>query len=292
MIPWGVIDRRISETVGAVFVARQRIAVSGGCINSAYVLAGDDSRYFIKLNRSDRLSMFASEAAGLAEIRGARVVRAPEPVCWGSADDTAFLVLEHLALRPLSEPALAQLGSALAELHRRSAPCFGWRQDNTIGATKQVNSPSASWLEFYRERRLLAQLRLAGVNGYRRLQAKGERLAYRLSTFLKDHRPTPSLLHGDLWYGNAAMDSGGLPVLFDPAVYYGDRETDLAMSELFAGFSPRFYAAYFEAWPVEEGYAARKPLYNLYHVLNHANLFGGGYVAQAEDLIDRLMSVA
>jgi fructosamine-3-kinase len=292
VIPWSAIDGRISETLGAAFVARRRTAVSGGCINSAYVLAGDDVRYFIKLNQAERLAMFAAEAAGLAEIRRAHVVRAPEPVCWDAVGDTAFLVLEHLALRPLNEQAFEQLGGALAELHRWSAPRFGWCQDNTIGATLQANNPSASWLEFYRERRLLWQLRLAGGKGYRRLQHKGERLVSILATLLADHRPVPSLLHGDLWYGNAAMDSNGLPVVFDPAVYYGDRETDLAMSELFGGFSPRFYAAYFEAWPAEAGYAARRPLYHLYHLLNHANLFGGSYVAQAEDLIDRLVSSA
>ena len=292
VIPWTAIDSRIGEALGTAFVVRRRTAVGGGGISSAYVLAGDDVRVFVKLNRADRLEMFVAEAAGLAEIRKARVIRAPEPVCWGACGDTAFLVLEYLALRALSEPACEHLGRVLAELHRTTAPRFGWFRNNTIGATLQVNDPSESWLVFYRERRLISQLHLAGCNGYRRLQRKGEHLASRLAALLAGHRPVPSLVHGDLWHGNVAMDGSGLPVLFDPAVYYGDRETDLAMSELFGGFSPRFYAAYREAWPPEAGYAARKPLYNLYHVLNHANLFGGNYVSQAENLIDRLVSSA
>ena len=146
-------------------------------------------------------------------------------------------------------------------------------------------------MRFLRERRLGFQLDLAAANGYRgRLQARGEQLLERLGQFFSHYRPKPSLLHGDLWGGNHAADAKNQPVIFDPAVYYGDRESDLAMTELFGGFSAEFHAAYRDAYPLDPGYAVRKTLYNLYHVLNHLNLFGAGYKSQAETMVDRLLS--
>jgi fructosamine-3-kinase len=145
-------------------------------------------------------------------------------------------------------------------------------------------------VEFWRTQRLGFQLRLAAGNGYGgRLQTQGERLLTELPALLAGHTPPAALLHGDLWSGNYSVDVGGAPVIFDPALYYGDRETDLAMTELFGGFSPRFYQAYNDAYPLSEGYRLRKSLYNLYHVLNHLNLFGGGYLAQAEQLLGGLL---
>jgi fructosamine-3-kinase len=167
---------------------------------------------------------------------------------------------------------------------------FGWDRDNTIGSTPQLNEPSVDWVTFWRERRLGYQLELAARNGYRgRLKQRGERLLDGLGALL-DHNPVPSLLHGDLWGGNLGYDEAGEPVIFDPACYFGDREADLAMTELFGGFGRRFWAAYQEAWPLSEGYPVRKHLYNLYHVINHLNLFGGGYLSQAESMIDRLLA--
>jgi len=161
----------------------------------------------------------------------------------------------------------------LAALHRRQAARFGWARDNTIGATPQANGWCESWTMFWRERRLAPQLALAARNGYRIDVPPVWRL-------LEGHEPAPSLLHGDLWSGNAGFLPDGAPVLFDPAVYYGDREADLAMTELFGGFPGEFYCAYNAAWPLASGYQQRKPLYNLYHLLNHLNLFGGGYLTQ------------
>jgi len=161
----------------------------------------------------------------------------------------------------------------LAAAHRKAGPRFGWPRDNYIGATPQENAPCAGWAEFWRHRRLEPQLALANRNGYR-VEAPP---VWRL---LEGHEPVASLLHGDLWSGNAGFLADGAPVVFDPAVYYGDREADLAMTELFGGFAEEFYAAYSEAWPLDEGYKLRKQLYNLYHLLNHLNLFGGGYLGQ------------
>jgi fructosamine-3-kinase len=202
-------------------------------------------------------------------------------------------VLEHLELRPADDKGMRALGRNLARLHRVTARRHGWDRDNTIGSTPQINTPADDWIAFWRERRLSFQLKLAASKGHAaRLSASGERLIEKLPAFFEGYTPVPSLLHGDLWSGNAAMDADGKPVIFDPAVYYGDREADLAMTELFGGFPHSFYAAYRTEYPLDAGYETRKQLYNLYHVLNHLNLFGGGYGAQAERMIEQLLAQA
>ncbi len=183
------------------------------------------------------------------------------------------------------------LGQQLAAMHRTTTNEFGWRRNNTIGSTPQINIGEQDWVMFYREQRLRFQLDLANEHGYGGdLLRHGELLLEKLPVFFASYQPVPSLLHGDLWGGNHAVLHDDTPVIFDPAVYYGDREADLAMTELFGGFGSGFYAAYREAWPLDPGYRIRRDLYNLYHVLNHLNLFGGGYRGQAEQLIDRLLS--
>ena len=181
-----------------------------------------------------------------------------------------FIVLEQLDLKRNGDwAALAQL---LAKLHRTTGPRFGWHRDNWIGATPQINDWRDDWATFFQECRLRPQLELARQNGF----------SFSVpADLLKDHRPQPSLLHGDLWSGNAGFIEEG-PVIFDPAVYYGDREADIAMTELFGGFPARFYDAYNEALPLPDGYETRKHLYNLYHLLNHLNIFGAGYLAQVQ----------
>jgi protein-ribulosamine 3-kinase len=167
---------------------------------------------------------------------------------------------------------------------------FGFAQDNFIGTTPQPNGWKESWINFWREHRLGFQLRLAAQNGYGgQLQRLGEKLKDALPAFFQDYTPQPSLLHGDLWSGNHAFLADGTPTIFDPATYYGDRECDLAMTELFGGYSADFYAAYRAAYPLDAGYATRCELYNLYHILNHANLFGGGYARQAEQMMQKLL---
>lgn len=287
---WSRIAADITQTTGEVFTARREQSVGGGCINAAHVLEDDDRRYFVKLNGAARLDMFAAEAQGLEEIVRANVIRAPTPVCCGTAGAQSYLVLEFIALGHGSQVSQEQLGQQLAGLHRVTRPHYGWTRDNTIGATPQHNTECDDWVEFWRTQRLGFQLQLAVDKGYGgRLQAQGERLLEGLTTLLAGHTPTAALLHGDLWSGNYSVDARGAPVIFDPALYYGDRETDLAMTELFGGFSPRFYQAYNEAYPLPESYQLRKSLYNLYHVLNHLNLFGGGYLAQAEQLLGGLL---
>ena len=269
--------------------------VGGGCIHRALKLTVDGARgaraYFAKVNEAASAPMFAAEAEGLAALREAKALRVPDVIARGDDGETAWLVLEWLDLVPLTAATAAQLGSALALQHGVPREKFGWARDNFIGASPQVNGWLDDWLAFWRERRLHAQLRLAAHNRLpSRMIDRGERLAADCEAFFRHHRPTPSLLHGDLWGGNAAALAGGPPAVFDPAVYVGDREADLAMTELFDGFPKDFQAAYRAAFPLADGYAVRRDLYNVYHLLNHANLFAGGYVRQAEQSIERLLA--
>lgn len=268
--------------------------IAGGDINQAFRVSGGARPWFVKTNHAERLPMFEAEAAALHALIATNSVRVPWPLCSGTAAGQAFLVLEYLDLRGSGDA--AQLGEQLARLHRApqarpDGAQFGWVHDNWIGSTPQPNGWRHDWVAFWREQRLGHQLKLAAQNGYGGvLQRDGEALMARLDDFFSDYRPAPSLLHGDLWGGNHGYLADRTPVIFDPAIYVGDRECDLAMSELFGGFAPAFYAAYREAWPLDPGYAARKTLYNLYHILNHANLFGGGYVAQAQRMLSQLLA--
>jgi protein-ribulosamine 3-kinase len=198
------------------------------------------------------------------------VVRVPRVLEHG-AD---FIVLERLELKRDGD--WAALARMLATLHRTTGPRFGWHRDNWIGATPQINTWCDDWCEFWQERRMRPQLELARKNGFDIPDPP------KLT-----HNPRPSLLHGDLWNGNAGFIEDG-PVIFDPAVYYGDREADLAMTELFGGFPARFYDAYHEAFPLPTGYETRKHFYNLYHLLNHLNIFGAGYLAPVRRTLDLL----
>jgi len=288
---WPAISAHIAAATGAPFQPRSPRNLGGGCINAAYVLEDGRRRFFVKTNEADRLGMFEVEARGLDALARAEAIRLPHPVCFGAADGHAYLVLEYIELGSGKGQTAQRLGEQLAALHHATAPRFGWDIDNIIGATPQPNAWMDDWIDFWRERRLGFQLRLAAGRGLRGgVQTKGERLMEALPHFFAGRRPQPSLLHGDLWGGNWGADGAGNPVIFDPAVYYGDRETDLAMTELFGGFSSGFYAAYRAHWPLDAGYATRRTLYNLYHILNHFNLFGGGYAGQAERMIDELLA--
>jgi fructosamine-3-kinase len=263
-------------------------AVAGGDINAAHAAHLDDGRrVFVKSNPDAPTGMFAAEAAGLAWLAQARAVRVPEVIAQGED----FLVLEHIACGPRPPGYDEALGRGLAALHRAGAPGFGLDHDNFIGRLPQANQPlpQATWAVFYRERRLLPQLRLA-VDGRRASPAmrRGfDLLLPRLEELVGPDEP-PARLHGDLWGGNAMPDELGRPCLIDPAVYGGHREVDLAMMRLFGGFSARVFAAYEEAFPLPPDSETRVPLYQLYFLMAHVNLFGGSYVASVEHALRQL----
>ncbi|MDK9701812.1 MAG: fructosamine kinase family protein [Sulfuritalea sp.] len=281
----------IAALTGTPFHPRTVASVGGGSIHRAWRIDDGRRHYFVKTNALAAVPMFAAEAQGLQALAAAAVVPASTVVTLGRTSTQAFLVLEYLELTTLDPAGGTRLGAALAQLHRVTGNSYGWDDDNFIGATPQHNAPHPVWPHFFGERRLRPQLQLALQNGMdKSLVAKGYAIIERIGGLFIDYRPAPSLLHGDLWSGNAAQLRDGTPVIFDPACYYGDREADIAMTELFGGFPTSFHAAYRAAWPLDSGYETRKPLYNLYHILNHFNLFGGAYLGQAQRMIDRLLA--
>ncbi len=284
---WQTIAEDITRATGESFTVRDRRGIGGGSINQAYQITDGDRSYFLKLNQAVRFAMFEAEALGLKEIADSNTIRVPRPLCWGTAGGSAYIVMEYLPLEGGGKPAWYQMGQDLAAMHRvTSDRGFGWQQDNTIGETPQKNPWTADWITFYAEHRLGYQFQLAQRRG--QFSRQDELLAV-LPSLLSGHEPEPSLVHGDLWSGNAAVSSAGTPVILDPATYYGDREVDIAMTELFGRFPKAFYEGYDASYPLEAGYETRKTLYNLYHVLNHFNMFGGGYGSQANVMIDRLL---
>jgi len=267
---------------------RSLTPVGGGDINAAARIETGDARYFVKWNTAPLPRLFEAEARGLKLLATANALRIPHVIAL--IDQPPALVLEWIDFSTSSKQAASEaLGRGLAQQHRSSAPTYGLDHDNYIGSNPQRNIPAPSWIEFYRDQRLGVQRDLARRRGHltsdraRRL----DRVMSQLDQWIDERVVTPALLHGDLWGGNTLIDAQGQPVLIDPAVYYGDREAELAFTELFGGFSARFYAAYNEAWPLDRGYADRRDLYNLYHLLNHLNLFGEGYGGSVDAILRR-----
>jgi protein-ribulosamine 3-kinase len=291
MEPWmETVCAAITDRTNTLFSPERSVGVGGGSISQGFRLTGRDGRrFFVKRNHARRRAMFEAEAAGLVELARCRALRIPEPIALADHGDACFLILEYLDLS--GRPDGARLGHGIAAMHAILGEHFGWTQDNFIGSTPQPNPIGKDWTAFYREHRLAFQRRLAEENGADRgLIDAVSRLESELNALLDGHHPAPSLLHGDLWSGNWGFVSGGMPTLFDPAVHYGDREADLAMMELFGHPGADFFAAYSEHQPLDAGYPLRRELYNLYHILNHFNLFGGGYAAQAERMARRLLA--
>lgn len=288
----GEICRHLRHQTGIEVDASRARAVSGGGINRAFRLVGGSNSLFVKVNDASALPAFEAEAEGLEALRGAAGVAVPAVICAGAAGESAYLALEWVELGFRTPAAERRLGAGLARQHRATAERFGWHRHNTIGATPQRNTQADDWCHFFARERLSFQLKLARQNGLPRQQlARGRELSARLESFFDGRAPDASLLHGDLWSGNWGADAGGTPYIYDPAVYYGDREADLAMTRLFGGFGPAFYAAYQEEWPLSPGWERRVDLYNLYHLLNHFNLFGAGYLGGVEDSLARLALV-
>jgi len=292
MMDWSEISREIEAATLQRFSVINSRSVSGGDISDAYVLESPSRKFFVKLNQADRVDMFEAEFEGLHEIRKSNSIRVPLPICSSCTLNYSFLVLEFVEFSSSMDSHSQEiLGRHVAKMHQYFGERFGWYRDNTIGSTKQINTQSDDWISFYRDHRLGFQLSLALQRGAGREFANViDKLCSNVACFFSTHTPEPSLLHGDLWSGNHSFASNGEPLVFDPATYYGDREADIAMTELFGGYGTGFYEAYNDTYPLDCDYSVRKNLYNLYHVINHFNLFGGGYERQAIGIAKSLLA--
>jgi protein-ribulosamine 3-kinase len=263
---------------------------AGGCINNGGKIVTGAGPYFIKWNDAQKFpGMFQAESRGLHLLRSAHCLHIPEVMAVGEAGPFQLLILTYTESATPRPDYWSSLGSGLASLHKVSSPAFGLDHNNFIGSLYQENSPDNSWINFFINRRLETQLRLAETAGKvpSDLRRQFARLYERLHDLLPQEKPC--LLHGDLWNGNVMTNERGAPSLIDPAVYYGHREVDVAMTRLFGGFSNKFYDAYNEAFPLEEGFEERCDLYNLYPLLVHVNLFGGSYVSQVKQILKRFL---
>jgi fructosamine-3-kinase len=289
MPDWSTVYSNLQRVGVQVSEAAHPQPVGGGDISAAWRLETSAGPVFLKTGPASSYDMFSAEADGLVELAAPGVIRVPEVLAFGVGAETAFVAIEWLSFdRPLTHTE-SRLGEQLAKLHQTTADRYGWHRDNTIGLTPQHNDWSDDWVSFFREHRLGFQFRLAAENGFTgQLQEQAALLLKRLPVFFENYEPPPALLHGDLWGGNWSS-CGGEPVIFDPAVYYGDRESDLAMTRLFGGFGGAFYEAYEASAPLSSGHRERCDLYQLYHVLNHLNLFGSAYLGRAQNLLRSLL---
>ncbi|MDJ0746207.1 MAG: fructosamine kinase family protein [Xenococcaceae cyanobacterium MO_167.B27] len=286
---WQTIAKEISKATGKEFEVKETRSVGGGCINQGYKIQSLDRQYFVKLNQASLVEMFVAEALGLKQMHQTQTLTIPYPVCWGTVGNSCYIVLEWLELggRSNSE-AWSKMGRQLAQMHQQGTSSrFGWKMNNTIGSTPQINTWMDNWGDFFAEQRIGYQLRLAKTRGGNFPDTN--QVIAAVKEHLADREPVASIVHGDLWSGNASVTVEGEPVIFDPATYYGDRETDIAMTELFGGFPQSFYQGYNQQWELDPGYQKRKNIYNLYHILNHFNLFGGGYGSQANSMIRKIL---
>lgn len=279
----------LSETLGEAVKLHWLRNLPGGDINQAALIRSGDDRFFLKYHHDAPAGMFATEAQALEEMLDMGCIRVPRPVALGEHGRTSWLVLEYLELTAAGPS--ERLGEQLAAMHAGDHGNYGWHCNNYIGSTPQPNGRHDSWCGFWREQRLQPQLEMAGANGFTgKLLDNGTSLLASMGQLMDGHKPAASLLHGDLWAGNKAFTTDGQAVIFDPASYYGDREADIAMTELFGGFDREFYAAYEAHAPLPEAYPLRRDLYNLYHMLNHLNLFGAAYLSRCEQMIGSLLA--
>lgn len=286
-----ILEEPLQEIVATVTGARavRLQPVGGGCIHTAsQVVTANGRSLFLKRNRPELLPVLASEADGLAALRAAgSPLVIPAPHSCGVSGGQAALLMDWLELQGAS--GWDELGRGLALLHRRGGgDRYGWCSDNFIGSSPQRNAPMDCWGPFFAKQRLQPQFAMATARGVA-YPAAAELLAA-VPGWLATHDAPPCLVHGDLWSGNAGMTTSGRGCLFDPAVHYADREVDIAMARLFGGFPSRFFSAYEREWPLPPGHQQRCKLYNLYHLLNHANLFGGGYARQSEACMAELLA--
>jgi len=282
----GKITKKIENLRGSA--VKKTESLSGGCISNAYKVTFEDNlSCLIKINEHSPADMFIKEAHGLQELRKANAIKVPEVLLF----DAEFILLEFINSASNQKYFYEEFGRKYALLHKYNADEFGFYENNYIGSTPQINindeRTKKNWTSFYLSNRLLYQFKLAEKNGYAdsRLRDAFMKMVSKIESILEGSDAKPSLLHGDLWSGNYMTDENGDACLIDPAVYYGHREADLAMTKLFGGYPDSFYHAYNEAFPLREGWKYRENIYMLYHVLNHLNLFGSGYYLHALSLM-------
>jgi len=262
---------------------------SGGCINNTGRIKTSRGDFFIKWNQTDSFpEMFKHEFEGLMKLLETKAIKIPEPYFHGEAGPHSYLLTEYIAGALRMPDYWQQLGGQLADLHKNTWKWFGFENDNYIGSLPQKNSKEDTWSNFFIQRRLEAQLQFALHSGKLNTnhQQNFEKLYKEIPSICNDKEP-PALIHGDLWSGNLMTGVIGEPVLIDPSVYFGNREIEIAFTTLFGGFDSDFYESYQDAWPLEPGFDQRRNIYNLYPLLVHVNLFGGGYISQVEHIISR-----
>ncbi|MCM8538392.1 MAG: fructosamine kinase family protein [Lentisphaeraceae bacterium] len=276
----------LTQITGKSYAILDVSPVSGGDISKVWKIETTEEKLFLKKNSLDNKPLTKAEWRGLKELSLCKDIKTPR--CFGvhEEQDSCFLLLEHLDFYDHNSESMAQLGTKLAKMHKITAANFGFFENNYIGASPQINNWSESWVKFFINCRIMPQ---AYMTGEPFVEIKAEHLAKKIPHFFENYLPIPSLLHGDLWSGNTGRLSNNEPVIYDPAVYYGDRETDIAMTEMFGGFTTEFYDAYNKEFPLDPGYKKRKNLYILYHTLNHLNLFGDSYLPQTKDLINIIL---
>ncbi|MEF1309102.1 fructosamine kinase family protein [Vibrio mytili] len=286
---WQAISQQLSDTLLFDYQITEKVRLSGGDISESYMINDGEQRYFVKINSRDFLSNFQLEAESLHLLRETSTLFVPEVVLVGKTKNCSFLILNYLPTKPLEDAKNSfEFGQQLARLHKWGEQKeFGFDADNYIGSTLQPNQWHKKWCVFFAEQRIGWQLQLLKEKGITLVDIEDFISVVKQS--LANHSPKPSLLHGDLWNGNVALTPVG-PICFDPACYWGDSECDIAMTELFGGFKPEFYQGYQEVNPIQLGYDERKDIYNLYHILNHCNLFGGHYLEQAQWMVNKIMS--
>jgi len=285
---WQSIEKSLSNKLGEQYKIINQVPLTGGDINRAYKIDNGKTSYFVKVNDKTHIAHFGCEVYSLEKIQEVKELNTPNVVTYGVANDCSYLVLDYIPFDVKASSDWYHLGEKLAYMHNNSEHGqFGWEHDNYIGHTQQTNPWSSNWKTFFSEQRIGWQLQLLHEKGIH--IGDIDHLVKECHDGLNHHTPKPRLVHGDLWSGNLAFVDNA-PLVYDPACYYGDREVDLAMTELFGCLPANFYKGYQSVNPIDSGYDKRKNIYNFYHVLNHANLFGGIYIEQSQALIKRIIA--
>jgi fructosamine-3-kinase len=285
------IEAALRNHFGDPIKITSKSTISGGCINQAWKLElSNGQAVFMKENSARFENMFHAEATGLKALRVSGGPRVPEPFAVVADAHSQVILMSFISEGPRHPHYWEEFGRSFAALHMHCGDAFGFKEDNYIGSTRQVNTPSADWPEFFGTYRLGYQIGLAAKQGLANpsLVRSTEKLISKLDRLLPGD-PKPSILHGDLWGGNVMTGEDGKAVVIDPAAYWGHFEADLSMTELFGSFPSKFYAAYHEVTPISPEYVDRKEIYNLYHVLNHLNMFGSSYASQATAIVNRFV---